>query len=229
MNLSYLILVAFLVGFLLTARNIYRRGHPIAGVLVSAGAIGFFGCWLVPLAGSTLDYVELPSTGQGLLGPNGRIYTFTMHLSRIQRYDPDGRFEKGWFVDARGGPAALGLTEKTKIIVALHRRDVAIIHTLDGEPIGSPHAFVYKRPGKQRLQMIPTPHGGLPELSYDLGSNDLMYPENYEVAGVSLLPVTNMGRQRGGLLPALLIPFWNPIIPWILFASGFLLYQLTRD
>lgn len=207
MNPSYLILLAFLVGFLLTARNIYRRGHPIAGVLVSAGAVGFLGCFLVPLAGSTLNYVELPSTGHGLLGPDRRIFTFTMHLSRIQRYDPHGWFEKGWFVDAAAGYGAIGLTDKGQIAFVPFRKNRAQIFATEGATVGTSRPYT--------------------KIGHDL--HDLVDPEKYEIEGVNLLPETDMGRQRGGLLPALLVPFWNPIIAWLLFASGFLLYQLTRD
>jgi hypothetical protein len=67
--------------------------------------------------GTLLDGVELPAHFETttIVGPGGKRYALTSHLSRVQRYDKAGRFERGWFVKSGSGWVEIGLTRTIRL------------------------------------------------------------------------------------------------------------------
>src|SRR4051812_37004584 len=85
----------------------------IGPALVVIGMAGFFGAMLLPIAGHWLDAVELPAFFETatIAAPGRGRLTATMPTQRVQVYDSSGIFQNGWFVDAKGGNFAIGLTK----------------------------------------------------------------------------------------------------------------------
>ena len=129
-----------LICFLAAAVRLASRGHALCGALIGLGALGFSGASLLQATGTWLRYVELPPFFQTttIVGPGDRTFTATIPLARIQRYDSNGRFEDGWFVDSVGGIFAIGLTEDGRIAVAAARTKRVEFFNPDGSSAGPP-------------------------------------------------------------------------------------------
>lgn len=125
------------LGFsLAAAARLVWKGKLFSGVLLALGTLGWFAPLLLPAAGNRLRHVELPAFYETatIVGPSGRTFAFTQHLSRLQRYDLAGRFEAGWFVASAGGKVAIGVTTDGKIAVAAWRPRHVEFFNPDGRP-----------------------------------------------------------------------------------------------
>ena len=118
-----LVPIVFLIVLWAGAVRLAFRGQALCGALIGLGTLGFFGAFMLPATGTWLQDVELPPFFEttSIIGPGGRTFAATIPLSRIQRYDGDGRFETGWFVHSAGGRFAIGLTADGRIAVAAFR------------------------------------------------------------------------------------------------------------
>jgi hypothetical protein len=174
----------------------------ILQALVVAGVLGFFGTFLLPYAGTWLERVELPTffeTSTIILPDGGRL-TATMPTQRVQRYSSDGRFRTGWFVDAKGGHFAIGLTSDGKIAVCTGRGRQIFLFELDGRPAGDPRAcFTAPREVPKILQ-----------------------PADFPLGEINLQPAVSTKRPDASLVAILLVPFWHPFVDCFIAAIGFL-------
>src|SRR5262245_14666991 len=102
---------------------LYRTLHRLGQALTAFGAAAFLGTFLLPAAGAWLDAVELPTLFETttIALPDGGRVTATMPTQRVQRYDADGKFHRGWFVDAKGGRFGIGLTKDARVAVCTGR------------------------------------------------------------------------------------------------------------
>jgi len=108
----------------------------IGGIFVAVGGVGFFGTMLSALGGLRW----LPTTFEWPAGfvkgilvmPDGKRVVPHTPSGRIQIYDSDWRFLRGWFVDAHGGEFKIRLEGKDKIEVTTARRQMRYVYTLDG-------------------------------------------------------------------------------------------------
>jgi hypothetical protein len=108
-------------------------------------------------------------------------------ISRLQRYDGAGQFERGWFAKTAGGLASVGLTSDNKIAVAAARTRKVEFFNWDGSSAGPPQPFT--RRGNR-------------------ASSDYLSPSDYLVEGVTFeRPVP--GRQSGPPLEC------HPAVPTI--------------
>jgi hypothetical protein len=93
---------------------------------MTAGAIGFFGTglammglfnWLPQSAPWPIGFMESVA-----VTPNGdQIVTHS--VGRIQIYDPEWHFKRGWFLESRGGPyKIIKIDNETIEVVANHSR-----------------------------------------------------------------------------------------------------------
>ena len=98
------------------------------------GISGFFGTFVLPSLGNSIWWLELPTyyETKTIRSNDGRYYSATSHLQRIQQYDPDGNFEMGWFVDAGGGTFLIGFTEDGAVASASARKDHLEVFSPDG-------------------------------------------------------------------------------------------------
>ncbi len=207
----FLILI-FLIwsAFLARAVVIARRGHLAAAILLGIGITGFISPMLIPAMGPLLRYVELPTLFQTktIELPDGRMYTATEPLARIQRYDAKGRFEFGWFVESGAGTFSIGSTKDGHIVAASARTDRAQIFTIDGAQVGP------ARPYR--------------EISSSMFSMDALTPSNIDVAGIILVEPKIKYYPRPSVYTLFLVPLWNPVVAWVLLVAGLCLPALVK-
>lgn len=190
------------------ALSLLRAGHTVAAVLTVLGAIGFFGSILLPNLGSLLDHVELPAFTftTTIAGPDHSMVALTGAFGRVQRYDRDGNFRAGWFAHTGGASGALGMTTDGAIAVASPRTKEIELFRLDGTPAGPPRPFSWT---------------GTPEPK-------LLWPSAVKVDGVTLARPVELANPPLHVLPALLVPFWNPLVAWLMLAMAMLLMWFGR-
>jgi hypothetical protein len=140
-----LILTVWLIGAV-TVPFTHRRG-PLwvrilafpAGFLMAVGAIGFFGGALSASGG--LRWLprsfEWPvGSADGVIDlPNGDHVVPLTASSRIQVYDRDWRFLRGWYVDASGGHFHLTPSGLDRFDVFAARRSLHYVFTANGDLI----------------------------------------------------------------------------------------------
>lgn len=66
---------------------------------------------------------------------SGRIYCGIEAYSRIQVYDKNGRYLKGWFIDSSGGSFKIKVDEKDLLHIATARNGIHYIYNVNGELI----------------------------------------------------------------------------------------------
>ena len=202
-NFGVFVSIVFLTFFLVGAAQFIYRGHVLPGALFALGALGFVTPpAILPAAGNLLDGVELPAYFHTttILGPNGKRFALTSHLSRVQRYDRAGRFERGWFVNSGGGLVEIRLTTDGKIAVASWRPRQVELFNADGSSAGSPRRF-------------------------SMETTKAMCPANtilclYLVAGMTVQNPTPADNPSLRWNTVLLFPLWSPVIAWLLLACG---------
>jgi hypothetical protein len=181
----------------------------VAQILTVLGLLGFLGTLCLPRAGTWLDNVELPvffETTTITLPDGGRL-TATMPTSRVQRYGSDGRFRTGWFVDARGGGFAVGLTADGLVAICTFRGRQIFLFDLDGRLLGQKACH---RPPSDAGTHILQPYVGFP------------------VSDISLQPLGPVARPDASLLAILLVPLWHPFVPWSISATGCVMLAILR-
>lgn len=200
--------LVFLIVFLAFAVHLASRGDALCGALIGLGALGFFGAVLLPATGAWLQHVELPPFFEttSIVGPGGRTFAATRPLARIQRYDSDGRFEAGWFVDTGGGPFAIGLTMDGRIAVAAGRTKRVEFFDQDGSSTRPSQPFTCSS-----------------------GSTDgVLRPWNCQVDFVALADPHEVGHPGAHWATLVLFPLWDPLVAWLLMVSGILGVSVNR-
>jgi hypothetical protein len=140
----------------------------------------------------------------------GRIFVALAFYGRIQRYDSQGRFQRGWAAQSEGGPFALGLRGKDTIVTEVGRRQAQLLFDPDGR-------LLAERPNP-RQQSLPTgdpvtaigPDGSLLELRHGLFSSSIVH----DSAGV----VTALIKGP------LLLRYLGGFQAWLIFALGMIIY-----
>lgn len=108
----------------------------LACACLTIGAIGFFGSWLSATGG--LNWLptsfEWPvGTASGvLIKPDGTTIVPHTDSGRVQIYGKDLSFQRGWFVDARGGEFKLSPADGTRFYVFTARGDMKLLYDVDG-------------------------------------------------------------------------------------------------
>jgi hypothetical protein len=213
MFFGLLISIIFLTFFLVVAAQLVYRGHVLSGALFALGALGFVPAIVIlPAMGTLLDGVELPAHFETttIVGPGGKRYALTSHLSRVQRYDRAGRFERGWFVGSGGGWAEIGLTTDDKIAVLAWRPRQVEIFNPDGSPAAPPRSFATRdKLAKRRDYLCPSEHH--------------LCPSEYLIEGVALQNPTPASNPSVRWNTLLLFPLWHPFVAWLLMFCGMML------
>jgi hypothetical protein len=179
----------------------------VARALIAIGTVGFLGTFCLPVAGAWLDSVELPiffETTTIALPDGGRV-TATMPTQRVQRYGSDGRFRTGWFVDAKGGHFAIGLTRDGKVAVCTNRGREIFLYDLDGRPAG-------QYPCIRAPQEVPK----------------ILQPANFSHEAINLRAAVPAARPDASLVPMLLVPLWHPFVAWAIGLVGALALRFGR-
>jgi len=113
-----------------------RKVHLLVGAPFLYGCIGFFGQAAaatggLPFIPSSFEWPVLwpeatavDSSGNSILG--------LASSGRVQVYDPEGHFLRGWFVDASGGAFKLQVTASDHLEVFTARRAWRLVYNLQG-------------------------------------------------------------------------------------------------
>jgi hypothetical protein len=144
--------------------------------------------------------MELPTFFEttSIVGPGDRTFAATIPLARIQRYDSDGQFETGWFVDSAGGVFAIGMTADGRIAVAAGRTKQVAFFNPDGSPAGSPRPFTWS--------------DGL--------IKGVLRPSNCWVAGEAFADPIQVENPETHWVTLVLFPLWHPFVAWLLMGAG---------
>jgi len=192
-----------------TSRTVHRRLQTISTALVIVGACGFVGQFLLPNVGTRLERVELPAFFETttIALPDGGRMTATMPTARVQRYGGDGHFQTGWFVDAKGGHFAIGLTSDDRVAICTGRGRQLFLFELDGRPFGNPRAcFTAPREIPKILQ-----------------------PADFPFGEVNLQQVVSVERPNASLMAILLVPLWHPFFAWLIAVVGVLGLRISHS
>lgn len=139
--------------------------HAIGLLLVLYGAAGFFGSGFMAAGGSGMvdESFEWPfGTVSGVLkAPDGTLYAPHQPTGRIQVYDAERRFLRGWSADASGGSFEARLLPDQRIEVVTARGDKRLVfdrtgHLLQEDELDR-NAYRDFDPGKTYTVSFPTP------------------------------------------------------------------------
>jgi hypothetical protein len=104
-----------------------RYTKIVAWLLLILGGIGWFGGIAIALSNNKIiaNSAELPLGDlNGIaVDSSGRVYCGLGFYSRIQQYDSNGKFIKGWSIDADGGMFKIRVNAKDEIEVVTARTD----------------------------------------------------------------------------------------------------------
>ena len=191
------------------------RLRKVLGMLMAlVGGAGFFPGFVFSSGTNqqALRTFEFPlSDVQSMvMDSQGRIFVALAFYGRIQRYDPQGRFQLGWAAQSEGGPFALGLRGKDTIVTEVGRRQAQLLFDSDGR-------LLAERPNP-RQQSLPAgdpvtatgPDGSLLELRHGLFSSSIVH----DSAGV----VTPLIKGPG------LLRYLGGFRAWLIFAVGMIIY-----
>jgi len=177
--------------------------------LMVFGVVGFLSTFCLPMAGTWLSGVELPTFFETttIALPDGGRLTATMPTQRVQRYDRDGRFQLGWFVAARGGHFAIGLTQDGKVAVCTGRGRDFQLYDFDGRLIE------HHRPCLANGRPLPA----------------ILQPSELVLAGSPLQRVAVAPPPAPSLSAWLLVPYWHPFVAWIFGFAGAVMLKLSSS
>lgn len=204
-----MLMLLFAIGFPLTARYGSWRLRFIATVASFFAIIGIGGFLGAGLSTSgALNF--LPSTFEWPMGyargiitlPDGRYAAPHWHSGRVQLYDSNWRFIRGWRVDAYGGMFTLRASEPDKLEVITARSQRLKIYTFDGQMISEvklTHEQYASIKDSGMSHWIPT-HWWLitftsPFYSWFLGVIGMVTIGTLEYAGHRKLPVLRVKRK----------------------------------
>lgn len=200
MHVIIVILIAAAVIWQIHKR--FANCNKIFRFLMIFGVSCFFVTFVLPSFGNLLWWLELPAIYETttIKASDGRYYSATIPLQRIQRYSSDGRFELGWFVNASGGIFAIGLTKDGEVVSLSARTKYLEIFNSDGS---------YKHlPIKYSNGITVSPFG------------DALRPNEFEPIGISLIKPTSAKNPELSLWTFLLFPFWHPFVAWGISFAG---------
>jgi hypothetical protein len=116
-------------------RRRYRRFTAVGAVIFLFG-FAITPAWLIGawVGGQKLSGMEFPLShvADVAVDSHGRIYVAESFFQRIQRYSPEGRFERGWFVPT-SGVFALRTTADDRVKVATARASKLLTYSPDGQ------------------------------------------------------------------------------------------------
>jgi hypothetical protein len=185
------------------------RSHPIAKTLLVVGAVGFFGNAILSftLASTKNGYlggIEFPATFTTITiqASDGRFYSATQTTQRIQRYDTQRRFERGWFVNSGSGLMTIGMTDEGNVVLAYARKRQIEIFSPDGVPLGASG---------------PLPHDNKTTASF---YDRPLHPRTSGLEGVALATPAQVPNK--GVTPTtfILFPLENTVLSWLIMMIG---------
>ncbi len=176
-------------------------------VLVVVGALGFFAPFYLPRAGTSLRNIELPTFFETItiVLPDGGRLTATQPTQRVQRYDRDGRFQYGWFINTGGGLFAIGLSRDGDLVVCTVRGKRTLVYDFEGKLVHEESCLF-----QPHLNMSPLEPWSFPSSAIQLQQVDPAQP-----------PLASWQSFA-------LVPLWHPFVAWLMIAGGGVMLRITR-
>jgi hypothetical protein len=169
-------------------------------ILFWTGIIGFVGAFFLPRVGARLAHVELPAFFETttIRLPDGGFLRATLPTQRLQRYDRDGHFIAGWFVEAAGGHFMTGLTTDGNVAICTARGRHLDVYDLDGTRVGG------RRACTARSQV----------------GRYVLWPSDFDAAEISLRAVAVVAPQHPSIASLVWVPLWHPLVAWLMAVVG---------
>jgi len=150
------------------------------------------------------------------LDSQGRIYCGLGFYSRVQVYDSQGRFLRGWQVDAGGGMLRMNMTEDDRLEVEAGRRDRVFTFDPNGSVLESHQMTAVQRESFDRMdQLVATDSLGR---TFAVRSQ-LFWPR--------VVREDQAGRTTVVSMPWYLWPIMGPFPAWGFAFAGILALGLT--
>ncbi len=142
-----------------------RRLRWLSIALVLYGGVAFFGQALAALGGLSFlsASTEWPvGWAEGVVtDTEGRSIVPHPSSGRVQVYDADGRFLRGWFVPASGGDFKVDVTGQNQVEVFTARGRERLLYTIDGDLLHrgtyAPRSYGDVGPGAPTVRQFRTP------------------------------------------------------------------------
>ncbi len=191
-----------------------------ACALLLLGCVGWFGGALTSLLKpawiSSETQLPLGDLESVALDSQGRIYCGLAFYSRIQVYDEQGRFLRGWWVDGGGGMLRLHMAEGDRLEVEAARKNRVFTFDLNGSLIESNQQTETQRKVSDRLDQLPVTDAR--GRTYAI-RNRFFWPH--------VVREDQAGRTTVVSTPWYLWPIMGPLPAWIFFAIGLVTLGLT--
>lgn len=172
------------------------------------GCFGFFAFLfkliVPPLGNHALTYIELPAYFRTItiVSPSGAKYSAINDLSRIQKYDADSKFERGWFPSTGTGLFQIGLTRDGKIVAASARPK---------------HVEIFSAEGIGKAELIKVKNFDNISLFEPLG------PKNNPIRDLDLIDPVIVKNPNPNIQTIILFPISSPFVGWLfIVAAAFL-------
>jgi hypothetical protein len=192
--LAVWLLMGLTAAFDMRQRSWLQRGALLVTVfLLLTGAGGFFGLGLA----ATGQFAGLPPTFEWPVGYSRRIvftpadlYLVAHASSRIQVYDKQWNYLRGWHVDASGGSFHVSEAQDKTFEVVTARNNRRYLYDYDGNLLESGH---YKQPMPKPAAK--TRSGWVPTRLFLLGFTHPMM--GWLFAALGLLSLAILDKNRG--------------------------------
>ncbi len=191
-----------------------RRG---GGVFFLLGAVGWFGGAL--FGGGLLSvpvHFEVPlGELEGIaVDSKGRVYCGASFYGRVQVYDREGRFLRGWSADASGGAFRIKVDEDDRVHVATARGGLHWIWDREGR-------LIHKAEDPSQFEAFPA------SATTDRSGN------RYEIRGRSLFPRVVRTDAEGRQCVMIATPWYlwiiqGPFPAWIFFFLGMIVWGVAK-
>lgn len=191
-----------------------------AGALLLLGFVGWFGgaLMLIHKPGWISSNTQLPLGDLHCIAVDsqGRIYCGLGFYSRIQVYDDQGRFLRGWWIDATGR-LRLHMAEGDRLEVEAIRRDRIFTFDPNGTLIESRQETEAQREDFDRRDQLPVADARGRTFAV---RSKLFWPR--------VVREDQAGRTTIISMPWYLWPIMGPLPAWLFFFVGILLLGLTN-
>lgn len=186
----------------------------IGAILLLIGTIGWFSLGL-GFVKPNLHGIELPLSRLNDIAVDSKdnIYCSSEAYNRVQIYDKNGKFIRGWFLNSGGGSFQIDIDERDQIHVGTARGKRHYIYDLNGrlvKQVESPG--YYKELLNKNVSYCKDKQGH----TYDIQPLSNIYPRVVKIAGP---------REKTTFIstPIYKWLFMAPFPAWILFAVGMII------
>jgi hypothetical protein len=138
----------------------FKKWIKIVGFsFMAIGAFGFFGIAFSACGGLPFSFQWPVGSAKGILVmPEDQYVVPLRAANRIQIYDSEWKFLRGWYVDAHAGTFEIRIINTNKIEVLTARGDLRYVYNLDGSLLskGTYSPEYSEAPSAEQSVIVPT-------------------------------------------------------------------------